>query len=148
MSAKACFVVKPSRYESRLSPSIRRRPRLLPGQVTTTLEINSASISLQVIALLNGISSTCNHRRRLLRLISENNCERISRSNKTKQISLSRTKEKESRARSSDPTCADLSYAFCTKSRKPIEILVKWNFELFCSSYLLLIAIAPVCDGE
>jgi hypothetical protein len=46
ISAKACFAVKLSRYESRLSPSIRRRPRLLPGQVTTTLEINPASISL------------------------------------------------------------------------------------------------------
>jgi hypothetical protein len=43
---KACFDVKFSRYESRLSPSIRRRPRLLPGQVTTTLEIKPASISL------------------------------------------------------------------------------------------------------
>ena len=39
-SAKACFAAKVSRYESRLSPSIKRRPRLLPGQVTTTLEIN------------------------------------------------------------------------------------------------------------
>jgi hypothetical protein len=43
---KACFDVNFSRYESRLSPSIRRRPRLLPGQVTTTLEIKPASISL------------------------------------------------------------------------------------------------------
>ena len=45
-SAKAGFATKLSRYESRLSPSMRRRPRLLPGQVTTTLEINPASISL------------------------------------------------------------------------------------------------------
>src|SRR5260221_3925625 len=43
---KACFDVRFSRYESRLSPSIRRRPRLLPGQVTTTLEIKPASINL------------------------------------------------------------------------------------------------------
>src|SRR5260221_5693535 len=43
---KACFDVSFSRYESRLSPSIRRRPRLLPGQVTTTLEIKPASINL------------------------------------------------------------------------------------------------------
>jgi hypothetical protein len=63
MSAKACFAVRLSRYEFRLSPSIRRRPRLLPGQMTTTLEINPASMSLKVIALLNGISSTCSHRR-------------------------------------------------------------------------------------
>jgi hypothetical protein len=46
MSAKACLAVRLSRYESRLSPSIRRRPRLLPGQMTTTLEINPASMSL------------------------------------------------------------------------------------------------------
>jgi hypothetical protein len=95
-----------------------------------------------VTALLNGISSTCNHRRRLLRLISENNCERITRSNKAKVISLSTT-EKQTYLRSSDPTCTDLSYAFCTKSRKPIEILVKWNFELFAG---LIFASAPVSD--
>ena len=35
-----------SEAHNRQSPSIRRLPRLLPGQVTTTLEINPASISL------------------------------------------------------------------------------------------------------
>jgi len=94
MSAKACFAVKLSRYESRLSPSIRRRPRLLQGQVTTTLEINSASISLYVIALLKGISSTCNQRRRPLLLISGNNCERHDAFNKAKSNFLSGWPEK------------------------------------------------------
>ena len=37
-----------------------------------------------MIALLNGISSTCNQRRRPLRPISDNNCERITRSIKQK----------------------------------------------------------------
>src|SRR5208337_5161381 len=113
-SAKACFAVKFSRYESKLSPSIRRRPRLLPGQVTTTLEINPAPISLYVIALLNGISSTCNHRRRPLRLISDNNCERMSRSIKQKRF-RSYAAEKKANMYTSDPPCADMSFAFCTK---------------------------------
>jgi hypothetical protein len=45
--AKACFVANLSRYESKLSPSIKRRPRLLPGKVTTTLEINPASLCVK-----------------------------------------------------------------------------------------------------
>jgi hypothetical protein len=111
---QACFAVNLSRYESRLSPSIKRRPRLLPGQVTTTLEINPASISLYVIALLNGISSTCNHRRRPLRFFSENNCERIAPSIKQKRF-RSLAAKKEANMCGRDPSCADMSCAFCTK---------------------------------
>jgi hypothetical protein len=42
----ACFAVNLSRYASRLSASMSRLPRLLPGQETTTLEINPESINL------------------------------------------------------------------------------------------------------
>ena len=83
-----------------------------------------------MIALLNGISSTCNQRRRPLRPISDNNCERITRSIEQDRFSFCATR-KRSAVRKCDPLCATVCYAFSAKFPDSMEISVKWKFELF-----------------